>query len=109
MLRAIYADAIYRLKLAGFPSPAKGLANPQPRGRSAIWLGAEVAALIGAAEMAGYPGMALAIRIAWETLFSPVDVWSLTRGEIKRDGIGAYAERDRAKTGRAAFGLSQSR
>ncbi len=104
VLRAIYADAIYRLKLAGFPSPAKGLANPQPRGRSAIWLGAEVAHLVAAAESAGYPGMALAIRIAWETLFSPVDVWSLARCEIKRDGIGAYAERDRAKTGKGAFG-----
>ena len=104
VLRAVFADAIYRLKLTGYPSPAKGIRNPQPRGRSAIWLGAEVAKLVVTAEAFGYAGMAAAIRIAWDTLFSPVDVWSITRAEVRRDETGAYIERSRAKTGRAAFG-----
>lgn len=104
VLRALLADAIVRLRLVGFPSPAKGVLNPQPRGRSAIWLGAEVAKLIAAADAAGYPGMALAIRVAWDTLFSPVDIWSAQRGWIKRDSGGAYIERARTKTAREAFG-----
>ena len=104
VLRALYADAIVRLRLVGFPSPAKGVPNPQPRGRSAIWLGAEVAKLITTAEAEGYKGMALAIRVAWDTLFSPVDVWSATVQSIKRDAGGAYIERDRTKTGKEAFG-----
>lgn len=109
VLRALYADAIPRLQLVGFNSPAKGIPNPQPRGRSAIWLGAEVAKLITTAEALGYAGMAIAIRVAWDTLFSPVDVWSAQAGWRRRDTTGAYIERDRTKTGREAFGyLSQA-
>lgn len=104
VLRALYADAIPRLRMIGFPSPAKAIPNPQPKGRSAIWLGAEVAKLIVTAEENGYPGMAIAIRVAWDTLFSPVDVWSATDSSRKRDTAGAYIERDRTKTGKEAFG-----
>lgn len=104
VLRALYADALPRLKLVGHTSPAKAVPNPQPRGRSAIWLGAEVAKLITTAEAEGYAGMAIAIRVAWDTLFSPVDVWSAQDGWRKRDLTGAYIERDRTKTGREAFG-----
>lgn len=106
VLRALYADAIVRLKLIGYPSPAKGVPNPQPRGRSAIWFGAEVAKLIVTAEEAGFEGMAVAIRIAWDTLFSPVDIWTIQKGWLKRDTDGQYIERGggRTKTGRAAFG-----
>lgn len=104
VLRAIFADAIYRLKLTGYPSPAKGFLNPQPRGRSAIWLGAEVPRLVAGAEQLGYAGMAIAIRIAWDTLFSPVDVRELTVGQIRHGKGGAFAQTDRAKTGKEAFG-----
>lgn len=104
VLRALYSDAIPRLKLIGHPSPAKGVPNPQPRGRSAIWLGAEVAKLITVAEALGYAGMAVSIRVAWDTLFSPIDVWSAQNGWRKRDSAGAYIERARTKTGREAFG-----
>ena len=103
-LRALLADAIIRLRLVGYPNPAKGFANPQPRGRSAIWLGAEVAQLVRTADAAGYAGMAIAIRVAWDTLFSPVDVWGARRGEIQRDGDGAFIVHDRAKTGKQAYG-----
>lgn len=109
VLRALYADAIPRLKMVGYPSPAKGVPNPQPRGRSAIWLGAEVVKLITTAEALGYAGMAVALRVAWDTLFSPVDVWSAPAGARKRDSAGAYIERARTKTDKEAFGyLSQA-
>lgn len=104
VLRALYADAIPRLKLVGFPSPANGVRNPQPRGRSAIWLGAEVAQLVRTAEETGYGGMAVAIRVAWDTLFSPVDVWTATMAQLRKDGGGAWLERARTKTEREAFG-----
>ncbi len=103
VLRALFADAIIRLKLT-IPSPALAVSNPQPRGRSAIWLGAEIDQLVAGADRLGYPGMALAIRIAWDTLFSPVDVWTITRDRVKRDGEGWYVERTRVKTEKQAFG-----
>lgn len=104
VLRALYADAIPRLRLHGFEAPTKAIRNPQPRGRSAIWFGAEVATLIATAEATGYAGMAVAIRVAWDTLFSPVDVWSASWGSLKRDSEGAYIERARTKTDKGAFG-----
>ena len=104
ILRAIFADAIVRLKLTGYPSPAKGVRNPQPRGRSQIWLGAEIPLLVAAAERLKMHGMALAIRIAWDTLFSPVDVRTLSADQIRRDTGGAYIERPRTKTGAGAYG-----
>ncbi|HEV2365198.1 MAG TPA: hypothetical protein VGS12_13485 [Caulobacteraceae bacterium] len=105
-LRAMLADASFRLQLAGWANPAKGIRNPQPVGRSAIWLGAEVAQLIAAARAMGPPreGMALAIAVAWETLFAPIDVWTLTRAELKRDVGGAFLEHARTKTGKLAYG-----
>lgn len=103
VLRALFADAIVRLKL-DTPNPAKTIANPQPKGRSQIWLGSEIAQLIAGAHEIGLPGMAVGIAIAWDTLFSPVDVWTLTKGAIKSDGHGRYVERARTKTDKGAFG-----
>ncbi len=103
-LRALLADAIVRLRLVGYPNPAKGFANPQPRGRSAIWLGAEVVKLAATAEAAHFNGIAIALRVAWDTLFSPVDVWNARLGDIQRDGDGAFIVHRRAKTGKQAFG-----
>jgi hypothetical protein len=103
-LRALFAEAIKRLQLVNWPNPALIAANPQPRGRSAIWLGAEIEALATGAVKAGYPGMAAAIRIAWDTLLSPVDVWTLTRSQVRQDGQGWYVATERAKTGKTALG-----
>lgn len=104
ILRAIFNAAIPRLRLTGFPNPAKAFPNPQPAGRSAIWLGAEVPQLVAGAEKLGYGGMAIAIRIAWDTLFAPVDVWTLRRAQLHADPRGAWVERFRTKTAKAAFG-----
>ncbi len=103
VFRALMADAIARLQL-DMKSPVHSLPNPQPRGRSAIWLGSEIEQLAWGAAVSGHPGMALAIRIAWDTLFSPVDVWSLRFDAVKRDRGGRYVERARTKTDKGAFG-----
>jgi hypothetical protein len=101
-LKILLADAVVRLRL-GYASPADKLVNPQPAGRSAIWLGAEVDKLARTAKAQGYGGMSLAIRLAWETLFSPVDVWTLRPHQLKRDASGWYVHRERTKTDKEAF------
>ena len=102
-LKILLADMVVRLRL-GYASPAEKIVNPQPAGRSAIWLAGEVEEASVIALMLGFEGMSLGIRIAWETLFSPVDVWSLPFGALKRDASGAYFHRDRTKTDAEAFG-----
>ena len=101
-LKVLLADMVVRMRYS-YPSPAAKLVNPQPKGRSAIWLGAEILQLARKAGELKYEGMALAIRVAWETLFSPVDVWTLRPRELKRDTAGWYFHRDRLKTGKEAF------
>lgn len=102
-LKRLLQDAHVRLQVP-HESPAANLHNPQAKGRSAIWLGHEIELLSAGAVELGYHGMAVAIRIAWDTLFSPVDVWTLQRGEVKHDRQGWYAHRDRTKTDKEAFG-----
>jgi hypothetical protein len=101
-LKVLLADAVVRLRL-GYASPAAVLKNPQPKGRTAIWLGAEIEDLAAIAAIAGFEGMSLAIRLAWETMFSPVDVWTLRPRELAQDGQGAFVRRSRAKTGKEAY------
>lgn len=101
-LKVLLADMVVRLRL-GYASPAAKIANPQPAGRAAIWLGAELEDLAAGAAMAGFEGISLAIETAWETMFSPVDVRTLRPHQIKSDGHGFYIQRDREKTGKEAF------
>lgn len=101
-LKVLLADAATRLRF-GYASPAANLKNPQPAGRSAIWLGAEIDLLARKAADLGFAGMSLGIRLAWETMFSPVDIWTLRPRDVRRDGEGAFVERERTKTGRAAY------
>lgn len=103
VLRALFSDAIVRLKL-NMPSPAKAVSNPQPQGRSQIWLASEIDDLVKTAAEIGETGMAVAIMIAWDTLFSPVDIWTLSKPRVKKDATGWYIERPRTKTDKAAFG-----
>lgn len=102
-LRALFADAIVRLRL-NIKSPALAVTNPQPQGRSQIWLGAEIPKLVAGAYELGMDGMAVAIMIAWDTLFSPVDVRTAKKLSLKRDAVGWYLHRSRTKTDREAFG-----
>lgn len=103
ILRALLSDAITRLRL-NMVSPALAVSNPQPKGRSQIWLGAEIPKLIAGAYELEMPGMAVSIMIAWDTLFSPVDVRSIKAASLKRDASGWYLHRSRTKTEREAFG-----
>lgn len=95
-------EAVVRLKL-GYESPAASLTNAQPAGRWQIWLGHEVDALALRAVQMQRIGLSLGIRSAWETLFSPVDVRTLSRSMLKRDGTGWYFHRERTKTTKEAF------
>lgn len=101
-LKVLLADMVTRMRFT-YVSPAARLVNPQPAGRSAIWLGAELDLLSRKAKEVGFEGMALAIRTAWETMFSPVDVWTLRPKEMKRDAGGWYFHRERTKTGKEVF------
>jgi hypothetical protein len=101
-LKVLLADAVVRLRL-GYESPAKKLTNPQPAGRSAIWLGAEIELHARKAWEMEFKGLSLGIRLAWETMFSPVDIWTLTKRQMKRDAHGWYIHRERTKTDKEAF------
>lgn len=101
-LKILLADMVVRCRL-NYASPAAKLVNPQPAGRSAIWLGAELEELSCVAAIAGYEGMSFGIWIAWETMFSPVDVWTLRPHQMKRDAGGWYFQRERTKTQKEAF------
>jgi hypothetical protein len=103
VLRALFDDAIVRLRLDQ-PNPAKIVPNPQARGRSAIWLGEEVRQLVDGAIALGLYGTAVSIAIAWDSLFSPVDIWTLPFKALKQDRAGWYVERARTKTDKGAFG-----
>jgi hypothetical protein len=84
-------------------APIGGIANPAPPGRSEIWLAEEIEVLIPAASENGFSGMSLAIWIAWETLYSPIDVRTLTLSQLKTDKTGAYFTQSRNKTKKPAL------
>lgn len=95
--RALFKAAIDNHILTA--SPAKSLTNPMPKGRHQIWRAAEIAKLIETAEQIDKPAMALAIKIAWECAYQPVDVRKLTLEKRHRNATGAWFETTRSKTG----------
>lgn len=101
-LKALLEDARVRLRWE-YASPADVLTNPQPRGRHQIWLAAEVEDLAACAAMLGFEGLSLGIDLAWETMFSPVDIWTLRPRELAQDGSGWFAHHRRGKTGKEAY------
>lgn len=58
-------------------APIGRVPNPSPTGRRAVWVHDEVMKLAETACWGGHLGMAIAIRLAWASMLSPVDVWSL--------------------------------
>jgi hypothetical protein len=103
VLKVLLADMVTRLRL-GYASPASRLVNPQPKGRWQIWLAQEIEDMAAGAAIAGFEGMSLAIGVAWQTMFSPVDVRTLRPSQLKRDAQGFYFRRARTKTHAEAFG-----
>lgn len=84
-------------------NPTHILQNRAPRGRSAIWSEAEAAALADGAWARGYHGLAVAILVAYDTQLQPVDVRGLCLAQRRNDGVGAYFDTARAKTGKRAL------
>lgn len=77
-------------------APIGRVPNPAPKGREGVWTHADVMALSWGAVCAGVSGQAVAIRLAWAAMLSPVDVWTLPR-EGWRSGLVAT---QRGKTGK---------
>jgi hypothetical protein len=77
-------------------APIGRVPNPAPKGRSGVWTHDEVMQLSWAACVLDMPGMAVAIRLAWGAILSPVDVWTLPRSGW-RDGL---IDHERRKTGK---------
>lgn len=102
-LKHLLQDAVVRLKLP-FASPASNLENPQAPGRSAFLFAYEIDLLIAGAETLGFHGLSVGLRIAWDTLFSPVDVWTLRLPLLQHDAAGWFVFRARTKTTKAAYG-----
>jgi hypothetical protein len=84
--------------------PSLLFANTAPPPRQAVWREEEVRRLIKQAWRLDYRGLAALLAVAWDTQLSPVDVRSLTAGQMVRDGKGTMFAVARAKTGRAALG-----
>lgn len=101
-LKILLTDAVVRLRL-GYESPAANLENPQPAGRSAFWLADQLETMSAGAAMLGFEGISIGIEVAWETMFSPVDVRALRPHQLKQDASGWYIHRARSKTDKEAF------
>lgn len=89
------------------PSLAILVKDPSPR--SAIWYEGEAVRIIKHALRQGYHGAATALAVAWDTMFSPIDVVSLTLAQRVDDGCGPVFEVKRAKTGKPAIGTMSLR
>jgi len=68
-----------------------------------VLLAHEVETLIETAYRLKYEPMALSLRLAWETLMSPVDIRMLALSELKNDQDGYYIATERSKTGKAVL------
>jgi hypothetical protein len=84
-------------------APIGRVSNPAPKGRSGIWRHDEVLALSWAAAISGHKGMAVAIRIAWDAMLSPVDARTLTVEQWRVGASGSRVATQRAKTGKRVF------
>ncbi|MBI1188009.1 MAG: hypothetical protein GC206_11885 [Alphaproteobacteria bacterium] len=82
-------------------APIGRVTNPAPPPRAAIWLADEIERLIAAADEIGLHGVAIAIRLAWDAMLSPIDALTLPAGGF----IAAAAEirTRRKKSSRAVF------
>lgn len=82
-------------------APIGRVPNPAPPPRAAVWLHDEIEALIAEAERRGFAGLAIAIRLAWDAMLSPIDALSLPAGGFL--AAAAEVRTRRKKSGRAVF------
>jgi len=93
----------------GKSDPSLGIRNRAPKARQASWREGEAVRQAKQAWRKGYKGLAVAIAIAWDTQFSPVDLRQLTMANLKGAGAGRYFDIGRAKSGRDALGTMSKR
>lgn len=84
-------------------SPCMVLPNTKPKPRTQIWFASEISLMAEKAIEMGYTSTNLAIRLAWETLMSPVDVRVLPVSAVHRTLEGYHIETKRSKTGKEVF------
>lgn len=82
-------------------APIGRVSNPQPKGRSALWLHDEAMMLAFGAVVLGYAGLAVALRAAWDAMLAPVDARTLTLASWRPDALEIATRR--GKTGRVVF------
>jgi hypothetical protein len=84
--------------------PSRLIRARTPAPRKALWTVREIERLVERARIEGYPGLAALLQVAWDTMFSPVDLRRLTLAQLAQDNAGALFSVARAKTGKAAIG-----
>ena len=85
--------------------PSLAIRRKSPSPRSQVWREREAAHLVKTAIRAGFLGLGCIIAVAWDTQFSPVDVRSLKRSNLKSyRGRMLFEAVSREKTGRAIIG-----
>lgn len=89
--------------------PSQGVRRKTPKPRNAIWFEGEAVRLVKRAWRMGFHGLAGALAVAWDTLWSPVDVRTLTTAQLKSDAAGPLFALERTKTGRAGIGTVSKR
>lgn len=93
----------------GKQDPSSGIRNRAPQARQVSYSEGEAVRRAKAAWRSGYRGMAVAIAIAWDTQFSPVDLRGLTPAKISGEGDARHFDIGRAKSGRDAIGTLSRR
>ena len=90
---------------APISDPSLAIRRKSPSPRSQIWREREAVHLVKTAIRHNYCGLACIIAAAWDTQFSPVDVRSVTRSNLKmHQGRLLFEAVSREKTGRAVIG-----
>lgn len=88
-LRYIFSRAFKTRKIQFDPTQATTV--KQPKARKQKWTPEQVELAINTAWDAGYRGAAVAMAIAYDTGLSPVDVRTLTMGQIQGDRLNAVS------------------
>lgn len=90
--------ALKYCNLEGDPSLA--VVNTEPKGRSQTWREGEAVRLVKRAIRMKYYGFAAALACMWDGAVAPVDVRTLTLGQMREDDKGVWFDIARGKTGR---------
>ena len=100
-LREILQDAVRRQVIP--VDPTGHIRNTAPKGRKAFFSPDEVNKLVASAHALGMDGMALCIRLMYETARAPVDARLLNPAALRQSPDGPYIDRSREKTGVDGF------